>query len=197
MNNKTVEVVDSMKILGTIINKKLEWTQNCKELVKKVNKRMVFLRKILRFGANRSEMVHLWKTYCRSVLEQSAVLWQGALTEQDRALLERTQKTFAKLILKRKYESYNQSLHILDLPTLDNRRNTLCLNFAKRCILNRKLSHLFPMHDKSKRYDIRRKQKYKIQFANTDRYRKSPVIYMQRLLNAENNSMMSSLHPTG
>ena len=158
---------------------------------------MVFLRKILRFGANRSEMVHLWKTYCRSVLEQSAVLWQGALTEQDRALLERTQKTFAKLILKRKYESYNQSLHVLDLPTLDNRRNTLCLNFAKRCILNRKLSHLFPMNDKSKRYDIRRKQKYKIQFANTDRYRKSPVIYMQRLLNAENNSMMSSLHPTG
>ena len=150
LNNKTVEVVDSMKILGTIINKKLEWTQNCKELVKKVNKQMVFLRKILRFGANRSEMVHLWKTYCRSVLEQSAVLWQGALTEQDRALLERTQKTFAKLILKRKYESYNQSLHVLDLPTLDNRRNTLCLNLAKRCILNRKLSHLFPMNDKSR-----------------------------------------------
>ena len=56
---------------------------------------------------------------------------------------------------------------------------------------------LITLNDKSKRYDIRRKQKYKIQFANTDRYRKSPVIHMQRLLNAENNSMMSSLHPTG
>ena len=83
LNHKSIDIVDSMKILGTIINNKLEWTQNCQELVKKVNKRMVFLRKILSFGANRSKMVQLWKTYCRSVLEQSAVLWQGALTEEN------------------------------------------------------------------------------------------------------------------
>ena len=35
LNKKTVEFVDSMKILGTLINIKLEWGQNCKELVKK------------------------------------------------------------------------------------------------------------------------------------------------------------------
>ena len=35
LNNKTVELVDSMKNLGAIINRKLEWGQNCKELVKK------------------------------------------------------------------------------------------------------------------------------------------------------------------
>ena len=180
-----------------MINKRLEWSQNCKELVKKVNKRMVFLRKILSFGANRSEMVHLWKTYCRSVLEQSAVLWQGALTEQDTATLERTQKTFTKLILRRKYESYQKSLLILDLPTLDKRRNYLCLNFAKRCIQNGKMSHLFPLNNRNKGYAIRRKLKYKIQFANTERYRKSPVIHMQRLLNEDNENMISSFQPTG
>ena len=158
---------------------------------------MIFLRKILSFGANRSEMVQLWKTYCRSVLEQSAVLWQGALTEQDRATLERTQKTFTKLILRRKYESYHKSLQLLDLPTLEKRRNTLCLNFAKQCILNGKMSHLFPLNDRNKIYDIRKRQKYKIQFANTERYRKSPVIHMQRLLNEENENMMSSLQPPG
>ena len=100
LNKNNIDIVESMKILGTTINNKLEWSQNCTELVRKVNKWMVFIRKILSFGAKRSEMVHLWKTYCRSVLEQSAVLWQGALTEQDRATLERTQKTFTKLILR-------------------------------------------------------------------------------------------------
>ena len=35
LNEKNVELVDSMKILGTMINKKLKWSQNCKELVKK------------------------------------------------------------------------------------------------------------------------------------------------------------------
>ena len=141
-------------------------------------------------------MVHLWKTYCRSVLEQSAVLWQGALTEQDRATLDRTQRTFTKLILRRKYESYKKSLQVLDLPTLDERRNFLSLNFAKKCIQNGKMSHLFPLNERNKRYDTRRKEKYKIQFANTERYRKSPVIHMQRLLNRENDDMISSLQPT-
>ena len=197
LNNKTVELVDSMKILGTIINKKLEWGQNCKELVKKVNKRMVFIRKILSFGANRSEMVHLWKTYCRSVLEQSAVLWQGALTEHNRATLERTQRTFVKLILGRKFESYQKSLQVLDLPTLDQRRNILCLNFAKKCIMNKKLSHLFPLNKRNTNCITRKKNIYQIQFANTERYRKSPIIHMQRLLNDDDDNMMSSLQPTG
>ena len=187
LNSNNIEIVESMKILGTTINNKLDWSQNCSELVKKVNKRMVFLRKILSFGANRREMVQIWKTYCRSVLEQSAVLWQGALTQENRETLERTQKTFAKLILKNNYKSYEQSLQVLDLPTLDARRNQLTLQFAKKCIQNRKMAHLFPLKGKKHDYLLRNNQKYKIQFANTERFRKSPILFMQRLLNEEDN----------
>jgi hypothetical protein len=185
-----------MKILGTIINNKLEWTQNCQELVKKVNKRMVFLRKILGFGANHIEMVQLWKTYCRSVLEQSAVLWQGALTEENRKTLERTQKTFAKLILRKHYKTYQQSLLELDLPTLNARRDTLCLNFAKKCRKNGKMAHFFPLKENTNNYELRKRQKYHVQFANTERLKKSPIIYMQNLLNKESNTTYS-LQGTG
>ena len=132
LNSNNIDIVESMKILGTTINNQLDWSQNCSELVKKVNKRMVFLRKILSFGANRREMVQIWKTYCRSVLEQSAGVWQGALTQENRETLERTQKTFAKLILKNNYKSYEQSLQVLDLPTLDARQNQLTLQFAQK-----------------------------------------------------------------
>ena len=59
LNSNNIEIVESMKILGTTINKKLEWSQNCSELVKKVNKRMVSLRKILSFEANKGEMVQI------------------------------------------------------------------------------------------------------------------------------------------
>ena len=82
--------------LGTILNNKLDWNQNCKNLIQKVNKRMLFLRKILSFGATQSDKVHLWVVYCRSVLEQSAVLWQGGLTQENRDNLERTQHFFCK-----------------------------------------------------------------------------------------------------
>ena len=45
LNDTHLEIVDSMKILGTILNNKLDWNQNCKNLVSKVNKRMLLLRK--------------------------------------------------------------------------------------------------------------------------------------------------------
>ena len=93
LNSTNLEIVDSMKILGTILNNKLDWNQNCKNLIQKVNKRMLFLRKIRSFGATQSDMVRLWVVYCRSVLEQSAVLWQGGLTQENRDKLERTQKS--------------------------------------------------------------------------------------------------------
>ena len=38
LNNNNIDIVESMKILGTTINNKLEWSQNCTELVKKSKK---------------------------------------------------------------------------------------------------------------------------------------------------------------
>ena len=105
---------------------------------------MFFIRKMIKFGASQAEMVHLWETYCRSVLEQSAVLWQGALTQENRDNLERTQKSFVKLLLRGKYKTYEQALEQLNMKTLNKRRDILCLSFAKKCTLNSKTSHIFP-----------------------------------------------------
>ena len=144
---------------------------------------MLFLCKILSFGANQSEMVQLWKTYCRSVLEQSAVVWQGMLTKENREDLERTQKTFTKLILKKRYTSYEESLIKLNLQTLESRRDQLCLKWALNCRKNEKTKHIFPLNKKKHNYELRKISKYMVQNANTDRLKKSPVIYMQNLLN--------------
>ena len=81
-----------MKILGTIVTDDLKWEKNCDELITKVNGRMLLLKKISNFGANIEEMVHLWIVYCRSKLEQSAVVWAGSLTQENKDDLERTQK---------------------------------------------------------------------------------------------------------
>ena len=70
-----IEVVKEMKILGTIIDDSLSWDSNCSQLIKKVNNRMKLLRSVHSFGASNEEMVHLWILFCRSLLEQSCVLW--------------------------------------------------------------------------------------------------------------------------
>ena len=61
------------------------------------------------FGANINEMVHLWTVYCRSVLEQSCVVWGSTLTLENTNDLGRTQKSFLKMILKSgiKYDKFN------------------------------------------------------------------------------------------
>ena len=136
VKGETVEIVDKMKILGVTITNKLNWNENTAILIQKVNKRMQLLRAVWGFGSTIPEMVHLWKIYCLSVLEQSCVVWGSSLTQENVDDLERSQKTFAKLVLRQNYKTYEKSLLQLDLPTRDARRDILCLNFAKKFIIN-------------------------------------------------------------
>ena len=73
LKGQNVEIVPKIKVLGTIFTNTLDWGDYCDMLIRKVNGRMQLLRKVWGFGSNPSEMVHLWKVYCRSVLEQSYV----------------------------------------------------------------------------------------------------------------------------
>jgi hypothetical protein len=71
LNSQTIDVVDKIKIFGTTIESNLSWNDNCMAIIRKVNARMQLLRKVWSFGSSRQEMVHLWKTFCLSVLDQS------------------------------------------------------------------------------------------------------------------------------
>ena len=192
LNNTNIEIVERMKILGTIINDKLTWSDNCDEIISKVNKRMLLLKRMLHFGASIEEMVHLWILYCRSALEQSAVLWSNSLTQENKDDLECTQKCFAKLVLKDKYKDneygYENALLILNLQTLEQRRNELSLNFAKNCIKNDVSSDLFPINNTDHPMKTRYHEMFKVLKANTDRLQKSSVIQMQHLLNSDHKA---------
>ena len=87
-------------------------------------------------------MVHLWIVYCRSVLEQSCVLWHSTLTQQNIDDLERTQKIFAKLVLQNRYENYEKALLKLDLISLNDRQKKLNLQWAKKGIKYNTLTDL-------------------------------------------------------
>ena len=91
-----------------------------------------------------------------------------------------------KIILNEKYNGYQQSLNRLGLDTLKSRRDQLCLNFAKKCVQNEKLKHMFPQNLNQHNMKHRYKEKYEVQFANTARLQKSPIVYMQKLLNQDN-----------
>ena len=185
LNDEIMETVEETKLLGTIITNDLKWDKNTSHIVKKAYARMEILRRLLQFNAPQADLLHIYVVYIRSLLEQSSNVWHSGLSLQNKNDLERVQKVAFKLILKEKYKSYIDSLLLLDIETLKERREFLCLSFARKCLGIKHMKHLFPPNDGTHIMETRIHEHFEIFKANTSRLQNSPIIYMQTLLNAE------------
>ena len=185
IDGEQIEVIDSTRLLGTIITSDLRWEQNTNHIVKKANARMELLRKVASFGADINDLKNIYMIFVRSQLEHSSVVWHSSLTEQQKSDLERVQRSAFKIILGQNYESYKKALNILELEPLEHRREYLCLRFAQKCTENDQTKKMFPLNEKLHNINIRRKEKFTVQYAKTERLKKSAIIYMQKILNEQ------------
>ena len=113
------------------------------------------------------------------------MVWGTSLTKENINDLERTQKTFCKLVLRENYKIYENGLMQLNLETLEIRRQELILRFAKNGIKKDTLNDLFPLSEKKHPMKKRNNNKYAVNFANTDRLKNGSIITMQNLLNKD------------
>ena len=134
LDGEMIETVSETKLLGTVITNDLSWKKNTDKIIKEANKRMVFLHKISKFTNNKQDLRKIYLMQIRSKLEQSAVLWHSSITQKCEKNLERVQKSALKIILGEKYVSYENALKILKLQSLKERRDSLCLKFAKKML---------------------------------------------------------------
>ena len=144
---------------------------------------MIILYNLFEFRLPVEEMVNIYILYIRSVLESSAVVWHSSITKAEEMQIERVQKTALKIILASEYESYTTALDRSGLQTLSERRKILCKKFAKNCIKNEQMNHIFPLNPSN--VSTRFKEKFHVQPATTERLAKSAIPYMQRLLNED------------
>ena len=181
LDEKTIDVVQETKLLGTIVTDDLKWSKNTDFLVKRANARMRILHKIVSFNTPVEDLITVYIMYVRSILEQSCQVWHPMLTQENIEDLERVQKSALRIILQDKYSTYEEALEKLMLSKLSVRREKLCVKFAKNCAKNELTADLFPLNPAGA--NTRSKEKYHVNHANTDRYKDSPVPYLQRLLN--------------
>ena len=165
LNDQTIEVIQETKLMGTIITDDLKWTKNTDYLVKKANARMRILHKISEFNAPIEDLVTIYIMYVRSILELSCQVWHPMLTAENTADIERVQKSALRVILKGEYSTYEDALEMLMLTKLSERREKLCLKFARSCAKNELTSDLFPLNPAE--VNTRCKQKYFVFHANT------------------------------
>ena len=186
LENSLLETISTTKLLGTIIQSDLKWSKNTNMIVKKGYQRMLILHKLYEFNVPDADLANIYVLYIRSILEQNCQVWHHAITQEEIHDLERVQKVAFKVILQDRYSDYDQASKLLNLDSLANRRDKLCLNFAKKCLKHEKTQDMFPLN-KNPDYKIRQKSKYLVQFASTSRLKDSAIPQLQRALNREAN----------
>ena len=183
MNGVNLQIVDSAKLLGTIITSDLKWEKNTAELVKKGNCRLQILRKAKKYTTDYSDLKTIYIAYVRSIIEQSAVVWHSSLTQENSLDIERIQKGAVRNILGENFVDYERGLDTLNLQSLSERREKLCLNFAQNCKNNPKTKQHFRILMKKHIMQTRKGNKYEIDFAKKKRFKSSTIPYSQNLLN--------------
>ena len=117
---------------------------------------MRLLHKIVKLSAPVEDMVEIYTSYIRSILEQSCTVWHSSLTQENTQDLERVQKSAVRIILGENYTTYEEGLQSLMLAKLSDRREKLSLKFAKKCLTNDLTSDLFPLNN------VRNMEKFKV-----------------------------------
>ena len=122
--------------MGTIITNELTLNAYIAEIVKKSNARMKLLRKVAGFGVPVEDLKNIYFLFVRSLLEQSATVWHSSLTQENEADLERVKKSAFRIMLQEINRSYENALKTLELETLKERSEHLCMNFGLKCFKN-------------------------------------------------------------
>ena len=180
LKDTNIEQVKHFKVLGTILSDDLSWDANCNAIIKKCYARMQLLRKVASFGTDPLIMKTIYIQIIRVVLEGSCQVWAGSLTMENKKALERCQRLCLKIILPTK--TYKEAMVLLSIEDLETRRHRITLKFAKNAKYHEKLSKLFKSNPKIHHMKTRKSKLYDCT-AYTNRHMKSPILYMQKLLN--------------
>ena len=183
MNGKILEQVKSTRLLGLVINDKLTWNENTKNIVTRAYQRMVILHNLFEFNMPIIELLNIYILYIRSILEQSSVVWNKSITNEECIEIERVQKVALRIIMRENYVSYANAICITGLLTLKERRDQLSAKFASKCVKSDKTRHMFPLNG-ANLFNTRNHEDYLVTPAKTKQLANSAVPTMQRMLNS-------------
>ena len=98
VNGKTIERVETFKLLGVMISSDLSWDAHVIYMLNKVGKRMFCIHYLARAGISEADIVHVYCSIIRSVLEYACPVWHPGLTKAQSKEIERVQKRCLRVI---------------------------------------------------------------------------------------------------
>ena len=171
-----------MRLLGITIRSDMKWSTNTQNMVKKASKRLWIIRRLKQLGASTIDLVDVYTKQVRCILELAAPAWQGGISQAEKIDLERVQKCATHIILGNLYTSYKNALEILNLDSLELRRNNLSLKFAVKSEKHLKFKSWFKPTKKTLNTRTQLPKYCEVR-ANSVRFAKSPISFLTKLLN--------------
>ena len=98
IDNKIVEQVSCFKLLGTILNNTMTWSNHCEAILGKARQRLYFLRKLKSFGVDKEILLLFYSAIIEKIASQAITVWFTRATKQDISKLTSVINTSERLL---------------------------------------------------------------------------------------------------
>ena len=183
VDNESLESEESMKLLGYCIGSRPNADAQVELLKRKFRARFWSLIHLRRAGLTGIRLFKLYAAMVRPILETNSIIFHPMLGIGQSRTIERMQKNVVKLCFGFT-ATYNECLEQHNLETLEARREARIRAFVGKTIRQGgPFARKWFVPRQEVDPNIRRRRPYETRRAKTERYRRSPLLNLQRVAN--------------
>lgn len=175
IDGHAIDRVQTSKLLGVHISSDLKWDKHVESIHSKASSRIFFLCVLKRTSLSTTDLVSIYTSTIRPLLEYACQLWHSGITNKLSNMLESIQRRSLRIIFPGL--SYEEALVTTNLPRLSARRMAMCQTmFRSMQDEGHRLHHLLPPA-KDNKHTLRNLRKFEPPRCRTSRYKDSFVPY--------------------
>ena len=172
----SIERVTDFKILGVIISADLSWSKHVRYIVSKASKRFFAICQLVRCGFASDDILKVYCTLVRPVLEYASQVWHCGLTRSLSDEIEHVQMRCLRIIYPQL--SYSDALSVSGLQLLSVRREASVIKlFNEIKNPNHVLHYLLPVKPIKLGSITRNTYPYELKLGKTNRRSHSLISY--------------------
>ena len=153
-----------------------------KNIERRANSKLYMLRLLKRHNLPCRDLLTVYTCYVRPITDCAAPVWNGAITANQNMRLERIQKRALRIIFGKHYSTYENVLKQCNLPSLEDRRLSLCTTFIEKTMKHTDQFQEY-MPPATNLRTLRKQKRVKEIRCKTKRMQNSSIPYLSRLYN--------------
>ncbi|XP_076069730.1 uncharacterized protein LOC143041607 [Oratosquilla oratoria] len=180
-----LQLVQSTKILGIILDDQLNWNQHVTNIVRTTSYKLYMLSRLKSLGTPTSELQEVYKTFILPNLIYASPAWSSSLTLTQRQKLERVQKRACRIILGVEYSGYDHALTTLTLSRVSQRHGEAPKKFGESLLSHPRHRHFLPPDTPPPHHASRHRNRLApIKAPSPDHYKNSAIPSIVHIINS-------------